>query len=194
VQIFDNEDFGYHKVTIERPDRRRAAFSAERLAPLRFDKSLREPMEWLWAEYGDKVYAPGFMKGEVKAITAWCEEQGIALNAKARAKLIDTKYWIKLRDLLNTATLLMGDIGTEERRRARLVSRPTSIEGAGLSRLDFSPVWGTPLASKCLAVGMKSIRTFSALHKIHQIAAGNRFREYRQRESTFGLPGTEVGE
>lgn len=31
-----------------------------------------------------------------------------------RAKLIDTKYWIKLRDLLNTATLLMGDIGTEE--------------------------------------------------------------------------------
>ena len=59
VQIFDNEDFGYHKVTIERPDRRRAAFSAERIAPLRFDKSLREPMEWLWAEHGDKVYDPG---------------------------------------------------------------------------------------------------------------------------------------
>jgi len=33
VQIFDNTDFGYHKVTIERPDRRRAQFSAERLAP-----------------------------------------------------------------------------------------------------------------------------------------------------------------
>ncbi len=114
VQVFDNEDFGYHKVTIERPDRRRAGFSADRIAPLRFDKSLREPMEWLWAEHGDKVYETGFLKQQVKTITAWCEEQGITLNAKARAKLIDTKNWIKLRDLLNIATLLMGDIGTDE--------------------------------------------------------------------------------
>ncbi|MDW0358578.1 type I restriction-modification system subunit M [Vreelandella venusta] len=114
VKVFDNEDFGYHKVTIERPDRRRAGFSAERIAPLRFDKSLREPMEWLWAEHGEKVYEAGFLKGETKAITAWCEEQGITLNAKQRGKLIDTKFWIKLRDLVNTATQLMGDIGTEE--------------------------------------------------------------------------------
>ena len=114
VQIFDNEDFGYHKVTIERPDRRRAGFSADRIAPLRFDKSLREPMEWLWAEHGDEVYEPGFLKTQVKAITAWAEEAGITLNAKARGKLIDTAYWTKLRDVTNTATLLMGDIGTDE--------------------------------------------------------------------------------
>lgn len=114
VKLFDNEDFGYHKVTIERPDRRCAGFSIERIAPLRFDKSLREPMEWLWAEHGEKVYEPGFLKGEIKAITAWCEEQGITLNAKQRGKLIDTKYWIKLRDLLNTASQLMQVIGTEE--------------------------------------------------------------------------------
>ncbi|NAO96136.1 N-6 DNA methylase [Halomonas sp. MG34] len=114
VKLFDNEDFGYHKVTIERPDRRRAGFSIERIAPLRFDKSLREPMEWLWAEYGEKVYGTGFLKGEAKAITAWCEEQGITLNSKQRGKLIDTKYWIKLRDLMNIANQLMDDIGTEE--------------------------------------------------------------------------------
>ncbi|WP_434984538.1 type I restriction-modification system subunit M [Vreelandella zhaodongensis] len=114
VKLFDNEDFGYHKVTIERPDRRRASFSAERIAPLRFDKSLREPMEWLWAEHGEKVYEAGFLKGETKAITAWCEEQGITLNAKQRGKLIDTKYWTKLHDLVNIATQLMDDIGTEE--------------------------------------------------------------------------------
>jgi len=114
VKVFDNEDFGYHKVTIERPDRRRAGFSADRIAPLRFDKSLREPMEWLWAEHGEKVYETGFLKSENKAITAWCEEQGFTLNAKQRGKLIDTKYWIKLRDLLNIANQLMDDIGTEE--------------------------------------------------------------------------------
>jgi type I restriction enzyme M protein len=75
VQIFDNKDFGYHKVTIERPDRRSAGFSAERLAPLRFDKSLRAPMEHLWEEHGDKVYEPGFLKDHSKDILKWCEDE-----------------------------------------------------------------------------------------------------------------------
>lgn len=114
VQIFDNADFGYHKVTIERPDRRRAQFSAERLEPLRFDKSLREPMEHLWAEHGDKVYEPGFLKGQAKAMQAWCEEQEIALNAKSRAKLVDTALWLRNRDLIGVGHQLMEAIGTEE--------------------------------------------------------------------------------
>lgn len=114
AQVFDNEDFGYCKVTIDRPDRRRAGFSAERIAPLRFDKSLREPMEWLWAEHGQKVYEPGFLKRHVKAITKWCEDQGITLNAKQRTKLTNAKHWTKLRELLETATQLMEDIGAEE--------------------------------------------------------------------------------
>lgn len=114
VQIFDNTDFGYHKVTVERPDRRRAQFSAERLAPLRFDKSLREPMEHLWAEHGDKVYEPGYLKAQAKPIMAWCEEQGVTLNAKARAKLTDTANWTRLRDLLTHGHALMQAIGTDE--------------------------------------------------------------------------------
>ena len=47
-QIFDNQDFGYYKVTIERPDRRSAQFTAENIAPLRFDKALFEPMQYLY--------------------------------------------------------------------------------------------------------------------------------------------------
>lgn len=114
VHIFDNNDFGYHKVNIERPDRRRAAFSAERIAPLRFDKTLREPMEWLWAEHGEQVYETGFLKAQTKATLAWCEDKGISLNAKQRSKLLETKHWQRLRDLHATAELLMGDIGTDE--------------------------------------------------------------------------------
>jgi len=45
-RVFDNTDFGYYKVTIERPKRLKAQFSAERIAELRFDKPLREPTEW----------------------------------------------------------------------------------------------------------------------------------------------------
>lgn len=114
VQVFDNADFGYHKVTIERPDRRRAAITAERLEPLRFDRSLREPMEHLWAEHGEQVYAPGFLKSQAKAIQAWCEEQGIALNAKARAKLVDTGMWLRNRELIGIGHQLMQVIGSNE--------------------------------------------------------------------------------
>lgn len=113
-KIFDNEDFGYYKVTIERPDRRRAQFSAERIAPLRFDKSLQEPMEWLWNEHGEKVYERGFLKEQTKAVVQWCEDHGVSLNAKQRKKLLDTKVWGKMRDLLAAATTLMQAIGTEE--------------------------------------------------------------------------------
>lgn len=114
VQVFDNEDFGYYKVTIERPDRRRAQFSAKRLEPLRFDRSLRDPMEYLWAEHGEKVYEPGFLKSQAKATQAWCEEQGISLNAKQRTKLNDTKLWLRQRELLETGHKLMDAIGTGE--------------------------------------------------------------------------------
>jgi type I restriction enzyme M protein len=114
VQVFDNTDFGYYKVTIECPDRRRAQFSAERLSTLRFEKSLREPMEYLWATHGEKVYETGFLKDQAKSTLVWCEEQGITLNTSARAKLLDTTNWLRLRELLAHGHTLMQDVGTEE--------------------------------------------------------------------------------
>lgn len=114
TKIFDNADFGYHKVTIERPDRRRAQFSAERLQPLRFDRGLREPMEYLWAEHGEDVYDPGFLKGRTKAIQAWLEENEIALNAKQRTKLVDVSMWQRQRELIGVGHQLMDAVGTEE--------------------------------------------------------------------------------
>lgn len=113
-QVFNNEDFGYYKVNIERPDRRKAKFTPEAIAPLRFDKSLSEVMEHLFETHGDGVYEKGILKGQSKEILEWCEGQDISINAKAKAKLLDEKYWQKLRDLLEAATLLMNEIGSDE--------------------------------------------------------------------------------
>ena len=113
-QVFNNADFGYYKVNIERPDRRKAHFSAEAIAPLRFDKSLREPMEHLYAEHGEKVYEDGFLKSIEKEIVGWCEENEVDLNAKSKSKLLDTKSWLKLKLLTETAEGLMSHIGTDE--------------------------------------------------------------------------------
>jgi type I restriction enzyme M protein len=114
AQVFDNADFGYYKVTIERPDRRKARFSSDAIETLRFDKALREPMAHLYSDYGDQVYETGFLKSIDKEIVAWCEDNEIALNAKAKKKLLDTKLWCRLKTLVGVASGLMTRLGSDE--------------------------------------------------------------------------------
>ncbi|HCT9112043.1 TPA: SAM-dependent DNA methyltransferase [Morganella morganii] len=122
-KVFSNDDFGYYKVTIERPDRRRAKFTQDAIAPLRFDKQLSEVMEYVYAEHGEHVYEKtgygsdqkkSFLKSIEKDILSWCEDNDISLNAKAKAKLLDVKHWLALKALLETAQTLMADIGSNE--------------------------------------------------------------------------------
>ncbi|TMX33011.1 DNA methylase [Vibrio rotiferianus] len=122
-KVFSNDDFGYYKVTIERPDRRRAKFTQDAIAPLRFDKQLSEVMEHVYAEHDERVYEKtgygtekkkSFLKSIEKDILSWCEDNGISLNAKAKAKLLDVKHWLALKALLETAETLMADIGSIE--------------------------------------------------------------------------------
>jgi type I restriction enzyme M protein len=122
-KVFNNEDFGYYKVTIERPDRRKARFSQEAINPLRFDKQLSEVMAHLYQQYGERVYQKtgfgtdhkhSFLKSIEKVILSWCEEQDISLNAKAKAKLLDVNHWLALKALLQSAEQLMASIGEAE--------------------------------------------------------------------------------
>ena len=112
AQLFDNTAFGYYKVTIERPKRLKAQFTTERIAELRFDKSLREPMVWAYETFGEKVYCE-IAKHE-KEITEWCEKNELNLNAKQSKTLVSEALWTKQLELLNTATELMQAIGNEE--------------------------------------------------------------------------------
>lgn len=112
VKIFDNADFGYYKVSIDRPKRLKAQFTAERIAELRFDKSLREPMQWAYDSFGEEVYTN--LKAHEKAILEWCEKNELDLNAKKRKDLCATATWKKQKDLLEAATKLMSAIGTGE--------------------------------------------------------------------------------
>jgi len=112
VKLFANADFGYRKVVIDRPNRLKAQFSAERIAGLRFDKSLKEPMQWAWATYGDKVYTA--LPSLEKEILARCEHNGLDLNAKNRKALVSDLLWQKQKELLAVAESLMGSISTRE--------------------------------------------------------------------------------
>ena len=106
-QIFDNADFGYYKVTIERPDRRKAQFTDDNIAPLRFDKNLKQPMEWMYATWGNAVYEQDFLVQHENDITTWCTKNGFALNTAKCKKLLNIATWQKHATQVAVATVLM---------------------------------------------------------------------------------------
>lgn len=112
AQVFDNSDFGYYKVTIERPKRLKAQFTKENIETLRFDKTLKEPMQWAYETYDESIYTR--LKEYEKEILDWCEKNELNLTAANSKKLVKLDTWEKQLNLLNIATQLQKGIGTDE--------------------------------------------------------------------------------
>jgi type I restriction enzyme M protein len=110
-QVFDNKEFGYWKVTVERPLRKSAQFSAERIAPLRFDKSLATEMEWIFSQWGEDVYKKDFLAGKKDAVQRWLDHEQIELTGANLKKLLDPKLWAARRELLEMAEKLLKHFG-----------------------------------------------------------------------------------
>lgn len=110
-KVFDNEDFGYYKVTIERPKRLAAQITAERIAPLRFDNRLAEPMRWAWQAFGESLYDDP--KQHWEQIEQWAEDEGIHLNLKQRKTLQSVEIWQKRKKVLEIAEELRQTIGEQ---------------------------------------------------------------------------------
>ena len=111
AKLFDNSDFGYYKVTIERPKRLKAQFTEDKIAELRFEKSLVEPMKYIWETYGDKVYSD--LKNIEKEILEKIEKSDFDLNAKKKKALFSNKTWLKQKSLVDVAKLLMENLASK---------------------------------------------------------------------------------
>ena len=121
---FDTRDFGYWKITVERPLRLKSQLADERIRPLRFasgDETLRED---LYARYGDRLYT-GFSKLKPE-IDAWLKgdgdededdsaEDGVpagkGVPEKRRKKLLDADSWQRDRTLYDLARLAQRKLG-----------------------------------------------------------------------------------
>jgi type I restriction enzyme M protein len=110
-KVFENSDFGYHKVTIERPKRLKAQFTEERIAELRYDKTIKEAMVHAYETYGESVYKD--IEQHKKEIIDWCEKNELNLTAANQKKLVSQTTWKKQADLLQLATSLMNAIGNK---------------------------------------------------------------------------------
>jgi len=112
AKLFDNSDFGYYKVTIERPKRLKAQFTKERIEALRFDKSIKESMQYGYETFGEKVYTE--LDNCIEDILQWAESQELNLSAKHRKDLSNKKHWEKYKTMLDYSEQLLAEIGEAE--------------------------------------------------------------------------------
>lgn len=161
-QLFDNEDFGYYKATIERPKRLSAQFTAERIELLRFEKTLKEPMQWAYETYGEKVYTD--LASIEKSILEWCEDNDLDLNAKKRKQLTNPDTWAKQKDLLDAANLLLAEVGQEvfndfntfkKRVEAILKAKKSKLSASEKNAIYSAVSWYDENAAKVLKTKVK---------------------------------------
>ncbi len=110
-KVFDNEDFGYYKVTVERPSRKAAQFTPERVATLRFIPAVAELMEWAYGRWGDGIYDE--LASHKQAIEDHIDREDIGITARNRKLLLNPKAWSSQRELMQAAEKLMQAVGQD---------------------------------------------------------------------------------
>ena len=111
-KVFDNRDFGFYKVTVERPLRLSAQFTSERVDTLRYVPALAEVMAWAYEQWGDDIYTA--LADRKQAIEAYLEKEEISLSPKNRKALFTAKTWQVQRELMEAARQLMEAVGPDE--------------------------------------------------------------------------------
>lgn len=109
-KIYPNEYFGYNKITVERPLRLSSQFTSEAIATLRFDKSIREEMEWAYAEFGDELYTD-ILKHKAK-IEVHLNKNESKLKPNDKTNLLNVDYWKNQLKLIQAAQKVADKLGT----------------------------------------------------------------------------------
>lgn len=109
-KVFENADFGYYKVNIERPKRLKSQFTAEKIEVLKWDKAQPDFSKALFEKYGMEVYT-GLEKHK-KDIENLAEKKELNINAKQVSIYLKKENWEKQEQLYQTAVRLMDVLGT----------------------------------------------------------------------------------
>ena len=137
-KTFSNPEFGYWKITVERPLRKSAQFTADRIASLRFVPALNTEMEWMWQQWGEKVYEKGFLAAQKEALDHWLEKEQLDTSPANKKKLLDTATWLSRRTLLEAAGKLHQHLGEDTSDDFNAFSETTKTAAKKL-KLDLKP-------------------------------------------------------
>ncbi len=115
-KIFNSTDFGYRRLTIERPLRLSAQVTDESISTLRFaPKPFNAPMERLYEEFASQWQEDTYgdfsqLEAEARAII---KAEFAELKEKQIKDLLDSKLWQVQRTLMEKAQQIQAALGTQ---------------------------------------------------------------------------------
>lgn len=193
-KVFNNRDFGYYKVTVERPLRLAAQFSPERIATLRFTPGMQDIMEWVYGKYGDEVYTG--LKAHTESIEAHLEREEIALSPKNRKALLSEATWREQLEIMVAAQQLAEKIGDGE---FLDFNRFEGIVDDALKALGLK--LAAPARKQILnAVSWRDERAEKVIKKVHKLNAAKlgdllfQLGTTRDKLGDYGYMATPTGE
>lgn len=121
-KIFAAHEFGYRRITIERPLRLSWQFSDERISSLRFESgNLNAAMQWVYAEYGQLYWQDavdcdlyGQLDDYTEEIRAHLKRHFADLKEKQIKDLLDATTWLDQKAVLLKARALQSEIGSAQ--------------------------------------------------------------------------------
>jgi len=169
-KIFNTYEFGYRRITIERPLRESYQFSDERIEELRYaPKPLNAPMKWIYAEYGQNwsdemdCEAPaaknkneyGELTDNAIEIRAYIKSHFSELKEKQIKDLLDNKIWQTQKQILLKAKQLQQAIGTEQHDDMNDYDDVIKATGIALETIEKKQItnavsWKNPDAEKVI--------------------------------------------
>ena len=180
-KIFNTYEFGYRRITIERPLRESYQFSDERIDELRFaPKPLNAPMKWIFAEFSQTP-------GEAWTDEADCKNYGVLtehneiirkyfkthfseLKEKQIKDLLDRKTWQSQKQILLKAKQLQHAIGSEQHDdmngyddaiKATCKEQDITLDAKEKKQITSAVSWKNPEAEK-------------VIKKVHKAATGKK--------------------
>lgn len=110
-KIFDNKDFGYQEITVERPLRLKAQLSDELIEKIRFNvRYIEELMQWMFGKFGEEVYKDP--KQFKKQVEAYMKSNGIDIKTTYTKNLYQKSTWEDQLKLLEVAKKAQGKLGS----------------------------------------------------------------------------------
>jgi type I restriction enzyme M protein len=165
-KIFATHEFGYRRITIERPLRESYQFSDERIAELRFaNKPLNAPMKWVYETYGEgwsetiSCDSYGLLVDNAIEIRAYVKSHFSELKEKQIKDLLDSKTWLIQKHIMLKAKQLQSIVGTaqcddmnsyEDILKAATKNLGTKLEAKELKQITTAVSWKNPDAEKVI--------------------------------------------
>jgi type I restriction enzyme M protein len=165
-KIFATHQFGYRRITIERPLQESFQFSDERINTLRFAaKPLNTPMQWIYTTFGEnwtddancKHYAK--LNDSAAEIRAYIKSHFSELKEKHIKDLLDRKTWLAQKEVLLKAKQLQQTIGTAQHDdmngyeailKSACNSTDSSLDAKQKKQITSAVSWKNPKAEKVI--------------------------------------------